>query len=231
MEEDFSIVIELNENGGFTALSPDFPGVIGIGETVQEAQGDLREAVAEIQDKRRDEVGGESGVWSATIEERESVESSSSGLPDEGPHFARAVVRGLAATLVAATLLAAIAERNQTVNMFVFYAIGVWVGLNVRSAGKGRSVRYRILGAALVMLCCLLGMAWATVLNLVHEERSDRWLLAFLASLNPKVLRAVIQDVTGTAAGRWIAVAMILGYLLSARSSKSEPFGNPNPME
>jgi predicted RNase H-like HicB family nuclease len=56
------VVLEPSEDGGFTAYVPALPGCISEGETTDEAQSNLREAVELYLEPVEDDLAGKAGV-------------------------------------------------------------------------------------------------------------------------------------------------------------------------
>ena len=55
------IVLEPNEDGGFTALVPSLPGCISEGDTSEEALANIREAIELYLEPADDDLVGEEG--------------------------------------------------------------------------------------------------------------------------------------------------------------------------
>ena len=56
-QHDFSVVLEPQEGGGFTALVPALPEVVTEGETKEEALAMAEEAIRAVLDFRRSQAG------------------------------------------------------------------------------------------------------------------------------------------------------------------------------
>jgi len=56
MKHEFTAIIEEAPEGGFWAVCPEVPGANGQGETVEEAKGNLREAIVLIFTDRLEDV-------------------------------------------------------------------------------------------------------------------------------------------------------------------------------
>ncbi len=56
MKAEFTAIIEPAPEGGYWATCPEVPGANGQGETIEEAQASLREAIELILEDRREDV-------------------------------------------------------------------------------------------------------------------------------------------------------------------------------
>lgn len=56
MKAEFTAIIEPAPEGGYWAISPEVPGANGQGETIEEAKGSLREAIALILEDRKADI-------------------------------------------------------------------------------------------------------------------------------------------------------------------------------
>ena len=56
MAEEFTIIYEPAEEGGYTAYIPEVPGAVSEGETIEEAKEMVLDAMREILAYRRDEA-------------------------------------------------------------------------------------------------------------------------------------------------------------------------------
>jgi len=54
--EEFTIIFEPAEEGGYTAYIPEVPGAISEGETIEEARAMVLDALHEVLDYRREEA-------------------------------------------------------------------------------------------------------------------------------------------------------------------------------
>ena len=59
MEREFTVIIEIAEEGGFWGICPEVPGANGQGETLEEVKENLAAAIELIlQDRREDALRG-----------------------------------------------------------------------------------------------------------------------------------------------------------------------------
>jgi len=56
MKGELTVIIEKAPEGGFWAICPEVPGANGQGETIEEAKGNLKEAIALILDDRIEDI-------------------------------------------------------------------------------------------------------------------------------------------------------------------------------
>ena len=56
MKAEFTAIIEPVPEGGYWAMYPEIPGANGQGETIEEAKGSLRDAIALILEDRREDI-------------------------------------------------------------------------------------------------------------------------------------------------------------------------------
>lgn len=56
MKGEFSVVIELAEEGGYWAICPEVPGANGQGETIEDAKNDLAAAIRLILEDRLEDA-------------------------------------------------------------------------------------------------------------------------------------------------------------------------------
>ncbi|RUM38282.1 MAG: type II toxin-antitoxin system HicB family antitoxin [Desulfobulbus sp.] len=56
MKAEFTAIIEPAPEGGYWAMCPEIPGANGQGETIEEAKGSLRDAIALILEDRREDI-------------------------------------------------------------------------------------------------------------------------------------------------------------------------------
>jgi predicted RNase H-like HicB family nuclease len=56
MKAEFTAIIEKAPEGGFWAICPEVPGANGQGETIEEAQTNLREAIELILEDRKADI-------------------------------------------------------------------------------------------------------------------------------------------------------------------------------
>lgn len=70
MSSGYAVIIEQADDGGFGAWSPDLPGCVALGDTVEETLAEMREAInlyIEVLRERGDEVPTPRAVQTVTV--------------------------------------------------------------------------------------------------------------------------------------------------------------------
>ena len=92
-------------------------------------------------------------------------------LPGEAPSgsLAKAAIAGLVAAAVSAAIWAGIAIGTGYQIGWIAIGVGFLCGVAVRAVGKGRTVPFRVLGAA----CALIGIVAGNAYSIVHYAARD----------------------------------------------------------
>jgi len=133
-----------------------------------------------------------------------------------------AVLGGLAASVVAAVLWAAITYATNYQIGFMAIGVGFLVGFVVRYLGKGISISFGIVGAAFALFGCLLGNLLTTVIVASQLEGSSLSMVLSTLLYDPTIVFEVIKATFSPIDLLFYGIAVYEGYKFSFRQISEE---------
>ena len=137
-----------------------------------------------------------------------------------------AIIAGLAASLIAAGLWAAITYATNYQIGFMAIGVGFLVGYAVKYFGKGFNVSFGIVGAAFALFGCLAGNLLTSILSLSQLEESSVSIVLFAFLASPGIIVEVMKETFSPIDLLFYAIAIYEGYKLSFNSPTEEELAN-----
>ena len=151
--------------------------------------------------------------------DRKKVEAALQSLMGE-ENFAMAVLAGSVGALICAFAWAAITVATGYQVGIVAIAVGFIVATAVRIAGRGLTSRFRVLGAVLALLGCVLGNLF-TILYFGAKE-TGMPLMDFLRLIDVTMIPSLMMDSFSGMNLVFYGIAVYEGYNLSLRQIRDE---------